>query len=379
MQAVALQRDCQDSGTGTLPECPQRNWARRAIAVLDAEGHRSADTNLVYLPMPALGGISIYLKDESTHPTGSLKHRLAKSLFLYGICNGWIREGMTMVEASSGSTAVSEAYYARLLGLPFFAVMPKSTSQQKIAAIRAQGGHCHLVDDPRTIYAEAARLAAESGGYYLDQFTYAERATDWRGNNNIAESIFTQMRAEPDAVPRWIVMSAGTGGTSATIGRYIRLCNHDTKLCVADVEHSAFYEGWLTRNAGATCDRPTRIEGVGRPQVEKSFIPDVIDHMIKVPDTASLAAMHVLSRHLGRRVGGSTGTNFYGLCQIAACMRQEGQTGSIVTLICDSGERYSSTYYDDAWLAENRFVIAPHILMLEGFLAGGPFLPVGLD
>jgi cysteine synthase A len=88
MQAVALQRDCQDSGTGTLPEYPQRNWARRAIAVLDAEGHRSADTNLVYPPMPALGGISIYLKDESTHPTGSLKHRLAKSLFLYGICNG---------------------------------------------------------------------------------------------------------------------------------------------------------------------------------------------------------------------------------------------------------------------------------------------------
>jgi cysteine synthase A len=197
---------------------------------------------------------------------------------------------MTMVEASSGSTAVSEAYCARLLGLPFFAVMPKSTSQQKIAAIRAQGGHCHLVDDPRTIYADAARLAAENGGHYLDQFTYAERATDWRDNNNIAESIFTQMRSEPEAGRRWIVMSAGTGGTSATIGRYIRLCNHDTKLCVADVEHSAFYEGWLTRNAGATCDRPTCIEGIGRPQVEKSFIPDVIDHLIKVPDTASLAA-----------------------------------------------------------------------------------------
>jgi len=370
MAVLAVKRDPPVSNNTALPPCAHRNWARRAIAILDAESRRSADTNLVYLPTPGLKGISVYLKDESTHPTGSLKHRLAKSLFLYGICNGWIREGMTMVEASSGSTAVSEAYYARLLGLPFYAVMPCTTSQQKIAAIRAQGGHCRLVDDPRTIYAEAVRLAAETGGHYLDQFTYAERATDWRGNNNIAESIFSQMRSEPDAVPAWIVMSAGTGGTSSTIGRYIRLCNHATKLCVADVEHSAFYDGWLTRDPATTCDLPTRIEGVGRPQVEKSFMPDVIDHMVKVPDVASLAAMHVLSRHLGRRVGGSTGTNFYGLCQIAACMRAAGETGSIVTLICDGGERYGETYYNDAWLIQNGFDITPEVDRLEQFLAG---------
>ena len=66
------------------------------------------------------------------HPTGSLKHRLARSLFLYGLCNGWIGpESTTIVEASSGSTAVSEAYFARLLGLPFVAVMPASTSPRR--------------------------------------------------------------------------------------------------------------------------------------------------------------------------------------------------------------------------------------------------------
>src|SRR5207245_4018716 len=64
--------------------------------------------------------------------TGSLKHRLARSLFLYAICNGWVTEGTTVVEASSGSTAVSEAYFAKLLGLDFVAVMPASTSPQKI-------------------------------------------------------------------------------------------------------------------------------------------------------------------------------------------------------------------------------------------------------
>ncbi len=169
-----------------------------------------------------ISGIQLYLKDESTHPTGSLKHRLARSLFLYGLCNGWIKEGTPIIEASSGSTAISEAWFARLLGLPFIAVMPACTAKRKIEQIQFYGGHCHFVESACEIYAASERLAHELNGHYMDQFTYAERATDWRGNNNIADSIFRQMRNEPHPVPRFIVMSAGTGGTSATIGRYIR-------------------------------------------------------------------------------------------------------------------------------------------------------------
>jgi cysteine synthase len=124
------------------------------------------------------------------HPTGSLKHRLARSLFLFGVCNGRIREGAPIVEASSGSTAVSEAYFARLLGLQFHALVPRSTSCEMIAAIENQGGTCHFVEDPRILYSTAADLANSFGGIYMDQFTNAERVTDWRGNNNIAESLF---------------------------------------------------------------------------------------------------------------------------------------------------------------------------------------------
>ena len=93
--------------------------------------------------------------------TGSLKHRLARSLFLHALVNGHIHEGTTVVEASSGSTAISEAYFARLLGLPFVAVMPATTSADKIALIEAQGGRCHLVDDGATVYAVAQQLAEE--------------------------------------------------------------------------------------------------------------------------------------------------------------------------------------------------------------------------
>lgn len=83
-------------------------WVKNAINEIEADFQRSADTHLIRLNLSAFPGIYLYLKDESTHPTGSLKHRLARSLFLYGLCNGWITEGTTIIEASSGSTAVSK-------------------------------------------------------------------------------------------------------------------------------------------------------------------------------------------------------------------------------------------------------------------------------
>ena len=347
-----------------------REWARHAIDLLLGDARRSADTHLVKLRFKGLPGIPVYLKDESTHPTGSLKHRLARSLFLYGICNGRIGPGTTLVEASSGSTAVSEAYFAEMLGLPFVAVMPRSTSGQKIAAIERFGGTCRFVDHAGEIYAVAQRLADEAGGHYLDQFTNAERATDWRGNNNIAQSIFEQMEAEAEPVPEWVVMSAGTGGTSATIGRYLRYRTLATRLCVVDVEGSAFNDAWKSGNRGFTAPG-SRIEGIGRPRVEPSFLPEVIDHMIRVPDIASIAAAHVLSERLFRRGGGSTGTNFFGLLSSAARMAREGRTGALVTLICDSGDRYASTYYDSAWLATNGLDIQPWRDRIEAFLDYG--------
>ncbi|MDP9116526.1 MAG: PLP-dependent cysteine synthase family protein [Actinomycetota bacterium] len=346
-----------------------RDWVDEAVRRVEADANRSADTHLVAMPLPALPGIDLYLKDESTHPTGSLKHRLARSLFLYALCNGQICESTTVTEASSGSTAVSEAYFARMLGLDFVAVMPRSTSAEKIALIEREGGRCHLVDDPTTVYAEAARLASEVQGHYLDQFTYAERATDWRGNNNIAESIFDQMRLERFPIPRWIVVGAGTGGTSATIGRYLRYRRHDTSLAVVDPENSAFLPGWRDADPGVTTGCGSRIEGIGRPRVEPSFVAGVVDRMIAVPDAASIATMRAAEASLGRRVGPSTGTGLWGALQIAAQMHEAGTAGSIVTLLCDGGERYANTYYNDAWVASHNLDLTPHASRLQRLLA----------
>lgn len=327
-----------------------RAWVREAVRRIEADFQRSSDTHLIALPLPGLPGVDLYLKDESSHPTGSLKHRLARSLFLHALCNGWLHQGSTVVEASSGSTAISEAYFARLLGLPFVAVMPSTTSRDKIAAIEFQGGRCHLVDDPRAIYGESQRIADAAGGRFIDQFTFAERATDWRANNNIAESIYTQMRRERHPCPSWIVASAGTGGTLATIGRYVHYCRHDTRVCGVDAERSVFFDFYTGGDATLTLSQGSRIEGIGRPRVEASFMPDVLDAMVRVPDRWSLAAMHVLSRRLGRTVGGSTGTNLVAALACAQALQRSAGGGSVVTLLCDGGDRYRHTYYDEAWL-----------------------------
>ncbi|EAS64048.1 PLP-dependent cysteine synthase family protein [Photobacterium angustum] len=340
-------------------------WVNNAIRKIDADYQRSADTHLIKLELPSLDGIDIYLKDESTHPTGSLKHRLARSLFLYALCNGWIKEGTPIIESSSGSTAVSEAYFARLLGLPFIAVVPRKTACKKIEQIKFYGGRAHFVDSPAAIYDESRRLAKELNGHYMDQFTYAERATDWRGNNNIANSIFDQMKLERFPIPSWIVMSPGTGGTSATIGRYIRYQMQPTQLCVVDPENSVFHDYFMQRDNTITGNTGSRIEGIGRPRVEPSFIPDVMNEMRKIPDAASVATVHWLEKIIGRKAGASTGTNLFGVLQIAAEMKQRGETGSIVTLLCDSGERYLDTYYNPEWISANIGDLSAYTEQLE--------------
>ena len=95
----------------------------------------------------------------------------------------------------------------------------------------------------------------------------------------------------------------------------------------------------------------SRIEGIGRPRVEPSFLPGVVDRMVAVPDAASIAAARHVSAVLGRRVGPSTGTNLWGAFGLLAEMVAEGRSGSVVTLLADSGDRYADTYFSDEWVS----------------------------
>src|SRR5207247_4441623 len=101
------------------------------------------------------------------------------------------------------------------------------------------------------------------------------------------------MWRERHPVPTWIVVGAGTGGTSATIGRYARFGRYPTRMCVVDPEDSIFYSAW-TGDPAAFTGRPSRIEGIGRQRLEPSFILGIVDRMIQVPEAASIATMRLV-------------------------------------------------------------------------------------
>jgi cysteine synthase A len=224
------------------------------------------------------------------------------------------------------------------------------------------------VEQSCDVYAQAERLALIDKGHYMDQFTYAERATDWRGNNNIADSIFEQLSGEEHPIPTAIVMGAGTGGTSSTIGRFIRYKGHATRLIVVDPENSVFHDSYRSGDISLTRSTGSRIEGIGRPRVEASFLPGVIDDMLQVPDAASIATLGWLEKLLGKKPGGSTGTNVWGALTVALQMQEQGLKGSVVTLMCDSGERYLDTYYDPEWVARTIGDLTPYTKRLERLL-----------
>ena len=221
------------------------------------------------------------------------------------------------------------------------------------------------------VYAEAERLATETGGHYLDQFTNAERATDWRGNNNIAESIFDQMRrgAPPDP---------GLDGGRRGHRRHQRddrplpalPTARTPMLCVVDPQNSAFFPSYAQGRRDVV-GSSSRIEGIGRPRVEPSFLPDVIDRMMVVPDASSVAAAHHVSDVLGRKVGPSTGTNVWGAFTLLAEMISAGRSGSVVTLLCDAGERYADTYFDSEWLTSQGLDPAASASVLQEFERSG--------
>ena len=182
----------------------------------------------------------------------------------------------------------------------------------------------------------------------------------------------------PDREGRFTVDEAGLtpGERLLAVSWYLALMSA-TCLDLIGADGDTIVEGPFAAN-GAYLDmltvatgRPSRVEDIGRPRVEPSFVPTIDDRMICVPDAASLAAMRHLERVAGRRAGGSTGTNLWGAFRLVAEMLAAGRGGSVVTLLCDGGERYAHTYYSDEWLAAEGLDLAPYSATLQEFTATG--------
>ena len=270
-----------------------------------------------------------------------------------------------------GSTAISEAWFARLLGLPFIAVMPAGTAPGKVRDVQALGGRCDLVDDPAEVL--AAANAARGARRLLPRPVRPGRARDRLARQQQHRRIDPRARWRASARPSRHGSSAGagTGGTSATIGRYLRYRRLPTRLCLAEPTGSAFVEGWRRHDRHALASRPTVIEGIGRPRVEPGFVFEVVDRVLEVPDAASIAAAWCWKSCSAAATAARPARSFVACLRLAAAMRARGERGSIVSLLCDRGERYAETLFDRAWLRAHGIDTAPWEARLRAALGDG--------
>lgn len=342
-------------------------WTRAGIRLMWSERRRSGVTPLVHLRVPFRKDLHIYLKNEAKSPTGSLKHRVAWGLVMSALVNGSIGPKTHLYEATSGNTAIGEAYFASILGVPFTAVMRPGISELKISAIRQYGGQIVFAPSDMTPEAYLEKLIAVApGGYNLNQFANTEKVLDYfdadpERSMNLAAEVFRQLKMESSPCPEWFVAGAGSGGTATSIARYLRKWadfngrSCPARLAVVDPEDSVLFDWYKTGDETLRIAGRSRIEGIGSsgPVVfgkTFSLLRQGVSRMFKVPDSASLAAMQIVSELVGFDVGPSTGANFYGVLRLIDWMHKEGRGAAIVSIICDEGSRYRDKYYNPSWI-----------------------------
>lgn len=342
-------------------------WRRDAIGKLWREWELSGPTPVDQLTAPFNPSITLLFKNEAKSVTGSLKHRVAWSLLMWGLIGSHISRDTNLYERTSGNTGIAEAYFARKLGLKFTAVTAANVSPLKLEAIRSHGGRVVVAPQGKSVaefYKET--LAADPNSYDLNQFANAEKAIAYfkstpAENENLINELRLQLLDKRLDAPQWIVAGAGSGGTATSIGRYIRKWslqsnNHqDTQLLVVDPERSVVFDWYLSGDSNLHISTPSRIEGVGSSGPIRfgetfSLQREIVDRMLKVPDTLTMAGMHLLSSLVKFKVGPSSGLNFIGILRLACELEAAGKTGVLATIICDDGRRYADTYYNPRWV-----------------------------
>lgn len=342
-------------------------WVREAIKTLWDDRSRTGVTPLLEIVPPFNKGLRLYLKNEGLSPTGSLKHRVAWGLIMQALVNGEIGPNTCLYEATSGNTGIGEAYFAKLLGLPFTAVMREGISPLKMQAIRNYGGKTAIAPSGTSPAAYLQELLAKNPqAYNLNQFANAEKSLDFfdappARTMNMASEIYRQLHGGGPHCPSWFVAGAGSGGTATSIARYLRKWADNSghacpaQLAVVDPEYSALFDWYRDNDSKTTSSRSSRIEGIGSsgPVVfgkTFSLLRTGVARMYKIPDDASMAAMRMTAELTGFQPGPSTGTNLVGAMRILDKMHRKKMQGAVVTIICDDGERYQDTYYNAQWL-----------------------------
>ncbi len=293
-----------------------------------------------------------FAKIEFMNPMGSVKDRIARYMIDSALADGRIRPGDTILENSSGNTAMGLAMMAILNGLECKMVLRQSTSKEKLDCLRAMGIELILVDgnlppeDPNSYNQTARRLAAElEGVYFPDQ--HNNRENNQAHYHTTGPEIWEQMEGRIDA----FVAGIGTGGTVCGVARYLKEQDPSIQVIAVDPEGSVFYDHFHH----GRLERPGRylIEGLGDEEIIGCPEFELIDDMLRVSDGVAFQHARFLAQSEAILAGGSSGANLWALREVAS---RFGRPARLVTLFCDSGSRYMSTIYNDDWMRQHGFM-----------------------
>ncbi|MDQ3223323.1 MAG: pyridoxal-phosphate dependent enzyme [Gemmatimonadota bacterium] len=314
----------------------------------------------------------IYGKAEYANPGGSVKDRIGLAIIEGAERRGELRPGGTIVEGTSGNTGVGLAIAAALKGYRCVFTMPDKMSQEKVRLLKAFGAEVVITptavppDHPDNYVMKARQIVRETPGAILaDQF-YNEINPETHYATTGPE-IWEQTKGRVTH----LVAAAGTGGTVSGAGRYLKEKNPKIRVVAGDPVGSLYTHYHRTHALGD--GHPYKVEGIGGDKIPTTIWFDWIDEFRQVPDRASLMMARRLAREEGILAGGSAGLNVALALDIAREL--DNPDALVVTVLCDTGERYLSKVFSDEWMQENQMLEAPRTTveqLLERRPTGAP-------
>ncbi len=290
----------------------------------------------------------VYLKVESFNPGGSVKDRIGVAIVDAAERDGSLRPGGTIVEGTAGNTGLALAIVAAVRGYQCVFTVPDKMSDEKVQLLRAFGAEVLVVptvspDHPEYYGTVARRIAEErEGAVYADQFNNpANPEVHYRTTG-------PEIWEQSDGRITHFVASPGTGGTITGVSRYLKERNPDIRIIGGDPLGSTYAA--FKRTGKLIEGERYKVEGVGNERIPGTLDCDCVDEFRTVDDTTSFSMARRITRTEGLFAGGSTGLIVSVALEVAR--EVDDPDAFIVALFCDTGERYLSKVYNDAWLAE---------------------------
>ena len=297
------------------------------------------------------GPCRLFLKLELMNPGGSIKDRIGISMIEEAEKRGDIRPGDTIVEATAGNTGLGLALVAAQKGYHLVLVLPDKMSQEKIFNLRAMGAEVVLTRSdvgrghPEYYQDLGRRIAGERGAYFINQFGNPDNPL--AHETTTAPEILEQMGGDLDA----IVLGVGSSGTVAGIGKYLKEHAPSVDIILADPVGSVLTDYINKGELGESGS--WLVEGIG-----EDFIPSIADfdkvaRAYAISDAESFAAARELLHREALLAGSSSGTL---LAAALKYCREQSEPKRVVSLACDTGNKYLSKLFNDFWMEDQGFI-----------------------